>query len=716
MVAFLLLLLLVSPVLAQVTPTDPTEPTAFTPSFAASALSTVNVTSGDGADLKSKIEAITTCGVEVVIPVASGYAPSSEITLPAVAGDCLGSGGSGVSAIAGSSGVHAVSGSSGVSTTTSTGGDNYITIRSAESDQITAYGGRVVTADKTHMPTITIPNAGRLFNCQIGTHHIRIVGLNMVANSGQWIDGFLLCQVPEATTTGTDMHHIVMDRNYGTGDSTAGAVNGIGFGGQNMAAIGNRITNVLADNISETHAMLMSTGTGPYYIHNNELCADQIGIFIGDSQVDRWTGGSYGVGNPIVPADITITGNYVHQLCVPSDQHLSSKNLFEIKHGQRVKVDGNVFDTSYVGGQDQAINLVSYRGSQSRVTDIQFTNNWVKNMGAAINMTLRPSCAASGCAGAITSVTSDGTTNCGGSACATIVISGGDCVCTPGDTIELGSMAGSGGTWANLDGNWRITATSDRQHMTINGAFPGGTWSAGTFTIWHQSRPVSKVKITGNYFMDASSAVATGGGSSKCAIVLGTNPQFNPSGGTDAGISETGTWAPSHFNISHNTIHNPTASDTLQCFLQFTEPSFNPPYATIWKGDTWAIRDNVVRISNGGGGSYGVKYVYGIGGALGYGTLALNQASDSVTRDFSHNLGYVSGFGDESTKYTGSDSWITSSTGSCASVAVLVDCTATTIAGAALQASSAGHNASTTTTDVGIDATALAAALSGVEN
>lgn len=708
----LTILLYAVPSWAQVTPVDPTEPTAFTPSFAASALSTVNVTSGDGADLKAKIEAITTCGADVVVPVASGYAPSTTITLPAVAGSCVGAA-AGRGAIAGTSGAKIVSGTGGLSGGAVTGGDDYITIRSANSGSLPAYGTVVSAGDQANMPTITAPNGSFLFKCQTGSHHIRLVGLNMVANSSQYVDTFVQCT---SLTVGTDVHDIVIDRNYMTADATGGAAQGVQIGGANIQVVGNRITKI-NDNVgsAETHGVLIQTGSGPYSVKRNEVCAQGINLFIGESQVALWSGGSYGVGSPVIPSNGTVTNNWFHKLCVDAAKRSPEKNLQEIKHGQYWKFDGNIYDTSYAAGQQLCIQLVSYRGSQSAATDISFTNNWVKNCAQGMSITFRPTEAIQ-----ITGVISDGTTNCSGGGCARLTLVG-PCDCTTGDTVEIANVNGT----TEVNGTTTRITRVDSTHVTTTVPFVNtyvqagvcafrGNVDCGTALFFFQARPLQRVKITNNLFMDMAAA-AQSNSTRWTFLNMNTNPTVTPSGGTDAGISATGDWDPKDFNFSHNTIVSPTAGDLIRNFIVMLGPGFNNPY-TQWAGTNWAIRDNVIKITDGSSGVYAAYFDYAQGGGTVYGTTALNNMTDSATRDFSHNLGFSSAMADESTKYTGSDSWLSSGTGNCATLAVLVDCTATTVAGAALQASSPGHNASSDAVpvDVGADMTALAAAIANV--
>lgn len=309
----------------------------------------------------------------------------------------------------------------------------------------------------------------------------------------------------------------------------------------------------------------------------------------------------------------------------------------------------------------------------------------------------------------MTAFAGDGTTNCSGGPCVKITLAG-DCDCTTGDTIEIASVTTVVPT---INGAWRLTRV-DATHITIPVAFTSTSGPSGSMMQYFQSRPLQRVKITNNLFTDMAAA-AQSNASRWTFLNLNTNPTVTPSGGTDAGISATGDWNPNDFNFSHNTVVSPTAGDLLRNFVVMLGPGLNNPY-TQWTGARWAIRDNVVKISDGSSGVYAAYFAYAQGGGTVYGTTALNNMTASATRDFSHNLGFSSAMADESTKYTGSDSWISSGTGNCATLAVLVDCTATTVAGAALQASSPGHNASSDAVpvDVGADMTALAAAIANV--
>lgn len=296
----LLALILSSPAWAA-EPTPPTAPTAVEMTVAASPLSTVNVTSGDAADLKSKIEAITTCGVDVVIPVAT-YTLTTPITLPAVAGDCLGGSG-GRTAITGTSGAHAVAGSGGLSAAVTSAGDNYIIIRSANNGSLSA--GRPALAEASNMPTIlTSASVNGAFLVADNAHHFKFDGLN-VTSSGNRTSGLFFLQGP-TNTIATQPHHLIVNRTFAHPDTVYGSIQGIQAAGKHIAITNSRVYDIFHNSISgavESHGILFASGQGPYKVLNTEVVADAINLFVGDNEMS----------DGMIPSDLTFDGNHVHR-------------------------------------------------------------------------------------------------------------------------------------------------------------------------------------------------------------------------------------------------------------------------------------------------------------------------------------------------------------------------------------------------------------------
>lgn len=293
-------------------PTAPTAPTAVEMTVASSQLTTVNVTSGDAADLKTKIEAITTCGVDVVIPVAT-YTLATPITLPNVAATCVGGSG-GRTAITGSTGALVVTGAGGLPAAANSAGDDYILIRSANSGSLSA--GRPALAEVSNMPTINTPaSVNGAFLVANGAHHFKFDGLN-VTSSGNRTSGLFFLQSP-SNTVATQPHHIIVNRTFAHPDTTFGSIQGIQMAGKHIAITNSRIYDIFYNSSSgtvESHGVLAASGQGPYKIYNTEVVADAINVFFGDNEMS----------DGMIPSDITIENNYVHR---PEDWNAHS-NLY----------------------------------------------------------------------------------------------------------------------------------------------------------------------------------------------------------------------------------------------------------------------------------------------------------------------------------------------------------------------------------------------------
>lgn len=729
---FIISLVLILPVSASAT--DPTLPLdTFTPSIAP-ALQTPCPHAGVCNTTAEVTTALASAqfGDWILLNHSNTFtAPSSGWTLPAIAGTGWQGSSAGVSAVAGSSGAHAVSGSSGVSATTGTGAENWLVITTDNyallPASLTTVAGRINTSDATNMPAITGTGANiqATFLGAEGVHHVQIRGLNFttpaVNGSGACANvavcGFIFITPTNATGhLPSEVHHIAIDQNLMTADATLGAINGIHIAGEYVATRNNRLTNVFdPTNAQETHGILHHAGQY-FTTTGNEVCAQSVPMWGGDSLVSFWSGGTYGSGSPIGLSDVTIRWNYVHKNCIPSGARGLEKNLLEGKYWNRVLVDSNVFDTTYQTAQDMCIALVSARGSQSYSADITFTNNWIKNCPSGMTLTLRPSEQIG-----ITGAVSDAGTGCSGGPCVKLTLTG-SCDCTTGDMVDVSGVLGV--TEAN--GTWLPITRIDSTHITLPVAWAAHTFSSGGLCdsgthacaqFWFQGTPVQRVLIENNLWTDIGKAAQSIDG--RHAFAIGTSPTIVPASGTDCSISTlsaTDCWKPHDIQIKKNTFINPTAGQFLTDIIHITEANGRSHAAnTDWHGERWVIQDNVFHSNRPTSGNYSIT-AYDDSGSdvVGPGTVGLNFLSNPATRTFDHNIGYESVFSDDATKYTGGDSWTLISMTGC-SVVVFVDCSTSSIAAAALQAGSPGHAAASDgVSDIGFDATVLATKLVGV--
>jgi hypothetical protein len=96
----------------------------------------------------------------------------------------------------------------------------------------------------------------------------------------------------------------------------------------------------------------------------------------------------------MLPRDIEIRRNHFHKPAVWKDRWLI-KNLLELKIGQRVLVEGNVFENNWRGGQAGFAILFKStnqngRATWSQTSDVTFRNNLVKNVAHGVQIAAKP--------------------------------------------------------------------------------------------------------------------------------------------------------------------------------------------------------------------------------------------------------------------------------------------------------------------------------------
>jgi hypothetical protein len=130
---------------------------------------------------------------------------------------------------------------------------------------------------------------------------------------------------------------------------------------------------------SDSQAIACWSGPGPFKIVNNYLEGAGENVMFG---------GSTPYIRGLVPADIELRHNYFFKPLEWKkriEDHWVVKNLFELKNARRVLLDGNVFENSWVSGQDgSAILLNGVDGPQSVIEDVTISNNVVEGSAEGI--------------------------------------------------------------------------------------------------------------------------------------------------------------------------------------------------------------------------------------------------------------------------------------------------------------------------------------------
>ncbi|MBP6681518.1 MAG: hypothetical protein KA166_10010, partial [Saprospiraceae bacterium] len=247
------------------------------------------------------------------------------------------------------------------------------------------------------MPKIITDNLSGIpcFKTQAYAHHYRLVGLEITADNAV-INSYGLVNLGDASSAQSSLelvpHHFVIDRCYIHGHTDAIVMKyGVRLDCANAAIIESYISDFHSIGF-DAQAISGINGPGPFKILNNYLEASGENILFG--------GGAAAIAG-LVPSDIEIRHNYFYKpwswkVGHPdyAGKHWTIKNLFELKTGRRVWLDGNVLENCWadlpVGQSGYAILLtvrIESGGSpQADVSDVVISNNIVRHVGAGITL------------------------------------------------------------------------------------------------------------------------------------------------------------------------------------------------------------------------------------------------------------------------------------------------------------------------------------------
>lgn len=266
------------------------------------------------------------------------------------------------------------------------GADSLHWITIATNGVTTVEGTRMDTAQARTMKLATWKNNSRFSEYGItadsNAAFYRISGL-ILADTTINADSLFYGQVNLQPTT----HHIYFDHVYLHGDCTGtqALLKGVGTDGA-WEAITDSWLSCITDGPNGTggHGFQTQTvagyhGPGPYKIVNNYLESSGENVMFGGADDP-----SEPVGQN--PSDIEIRRNHFKKNLAWIGIH-NVDNLFELKNGQRVLIEGNIFENEWTGEQHCAILMQS--GSQqgitpwTQVTDVTFRYNHIFNAPCA---------------------------------------------------------------------------------------------------------------------------------------------------------------------------------------------------------------------------------------------------------------------------------------------------------------------------------------------
>jgi len=266
-------------------------------------------------------------------------------------------------------------------------GNDWITIRTSASDgSIPSPGTRTDPAYSGTMPKIVVPYLTTDWPTPIqtapGAHHYRLIGLEVTTAPSMFT--YTLVQLGWFETDPSQLpHDIVVDRCYIHGDPVGGARRGVALNGNSLALIDSYVSGVKQVGY-DSQAVFGFNGKGPLKIVNNYLEGAGENILFG--------GATPRIANSI-PSDIEIRQNHLFKPYAwkTSDPDYNVKNLLELKMGQRILVDGNVFEHTWPAAQQGWAIVFTPRTEDSTapwvvVQDVTFSNNVVRGVAMGFDI------------------------------------------------------------------------------------------------------------------------------------------------------------------------------------------------------------------------------------------------------------------------------------------------------------------------------------------
>lgn len=258
-------------------------------------------------------------------------------------------------------------------------------------------GNALYPTQRDAMPRIITTNPSGLpcFRTKPLANHYRLAGLEISVDTNV-VNSYGLVFLGDASAAQNTLnlapHDFIIDRCYIHGHTKATIMKaGVLLNCANAAVIDSYLSDFHSIGY-DTYAIGGTNGPGPFIIRNNYLEAAGENILFG--------GAAPAIPN-LVPADIEVRNNHFFKpfswrVGHPdyAGKHWTIKNLFELKTGVRVLLDGNLLEQVWADlptGQSGYAILLTVRAEggaspQADVSDITITNNIIRHAGAGISL------------------------------------------------------------------------------------------------------------------------------------------------------------------------------------------------------------------------------------------------------------------------------------------------------------------------------------------
>ena len=272
----------------------------------------------------------------------------------------------------------------------------WIVIRSSAMSQLPAEGVRVKPSDAVYMPKINVPgNNKSAVTTESGAHHYRIIGFDFGVDPTvpAHYTGIVTLGDHQESDPNKVAHHLIFDRVYihGLKNPPAGAGSrGVKRGVQSNCAY-MAVINSYIDEIKwtdDSQGIGGWNGPGPFKIINN---------YIEGAGENIMFGGATAKNASMEAQDVEICGNHIAKdlswqtKAGQKDAWISVKNLFELKHGHRILVSGNVFENNWADSQTGR-SVVIKAVNNADTEDLVFVYNIVRNSTLGWNLMSSQGC------------------------------------------------------------------------------------------------------------------------------------------------------------------------------------------------------------------------------------------------------------------------------------------------------------------------------------
>ncbi|MFN8574349.1 MAG: Ig-like domain-containing protein [Gemmatimonadaceae bacterium] len=263
-----------------------------------------------------------------------------------------------------------------------TAANGWITIRSDQLNQL-PLGTRVTPAVAGLMPRIQTVNSAPAIKTAASASGYRLAGVEVTVAAAYTGPQYGIIWLGDGTSAQSTLASVptdlVLDRLYVHGQPTTDVSRCVGLNSGRSQVSDSYLMDCHAIG-ADAQAIAGWNGPGPYKIVNNTLAGSTENIMFGGA--DPW------IPN-LIPSDIEIRQNYVYTPAAWHGAAWVKKNLFELKMGQRILVEGNVFDGSWQNGQTGWAFVLKSENQSGRCTwcttsDVTIRYNRITNAGAGI--------------------------------------------------------------------------------------------------------------------------------------------------------------------------------------------------------------------------------------------------------------------------------------------------------------------------------------------